>query len=255
MSKLILNHVNKSFGGVHAVNDFSLEAQGDGIVSIIGPNGAGKTTIFNLISGIYPLDSGTMYLDDQEFTGKEQYQIALMGIARTFQNIRLFKGLNCLENVMTALDSRSKTNLLDVAFLSKRKAREEKEGRERAMEELKWVGLEKVAREKPENLSYGHQRRLEIARALVQQPKILLLDEPTSNLDPFHVKKIEETVQAYCTENQALLVMATHNLSQAKRMATKVLFIYEGKILTSGDTNELLSNPKSEQLRFFLEWS
>ena len=244
MSKLILNHVNKSFGGVHAVNDFSLEAQGDGIVSIIGPNGAGKTTIFNLISGIYPLDSGTMYLDDQEFTGKEQYQIALMGIARTFQNIRLFKGLNCLENVMTALDSRSKTNLLDVAFLSKRKAREEKEGRERAMEELKWVGLEKVAREKPENLSYGHQRRLEIARALVQQPKILLLDEPAAGLNPKEVKELTELIREVKEQRNLTILLIEHHIDMVMELSERIYVQNFGETIFVGTPREVQQDPK-----------
>ena len=244
MSKLILNHVNKSFGGVHAVNDFSLEAQGDGIVSIIGPNGAGKTTIFNLISGIYPLDSGTMYLDDQEFTGKEQYQIALMGIARTFQNIRLFKGLNCLENVMTALDSRSKTNLLDVAFLSKRKAREEKEGRERAMEELKWVGLEKVAREKPENLSYGHQRRLEIARALVQKPKILLLDEPAAGLNPKEVKELTELIREVKEQRNLTILLIEHHIDMVMELSERIYVQNFGETIFIGTPREVQQDPK-----------
>ena len=244
MSKLILNHVNKSFGGVHAVNDFSLEAQGDGIVSIIGPNGAGKTTIFNLISGIYPLDSGTMYLDDQEFTGKEQYQIALMGIARTFQNIRLFKGLNCLENVMTALDSRSKTNLLDVAFLSKRKAREEKEGRERAMEELKWVGLEKVAREKPENLSHGHQRRLEIARALVQKPKILLLDEPAAGLNPKEVKELTELIREVKEQRNLTILLIEHHIDMVMELSERIYVQNFGETIFVGTPREVQQDPK-----------
>ena len=244
MSKLILNHVNKSFGGVHAVNDFSLEAQGDGIVSIIGPNGAGKTTIFNLISGIYPLDSGTMYLDDQEFTGKEQYQIALMGIARTFQNIRLFKGLNCLENVMTALDSRSKTNLLDVAFLSKRKAREEKEGRERAMEELKWVGLEKVAREKPENLSYGHQRRLETARALVQKPKILLLDEPAAGLNPKEVKELTELIREVKEQRNLTILLIEHHIDMVMELSERIYVQNFGETIFVGTPREVQQDPK-----------
>ena len=244
MSKLILNHVNKSFGGVHAVNDFSLEAQGDGIVSIIGPNGAGKTTIFNLISGIYPLDSGTMYLDDQEFTGKEQYQIALMGIARTFQNIRLFKGLNCLENVMTALDSRSKTNLLDVAFLSKRKAREEKEGRERAMEELKWVGLGKVAREKPENLSYGQQRRLEIARALVQKPKILLLDEPAAGLNPKEVKELTELIREVKEQRNLTILLIEHHIDMVMELSERIYVQNFGETIFVGTPREVQQDPK-----------
>ena len=243
MSKLVLNHVNKSFGGVHAVNDFSLEAQGDGIVSIIGPNGAGKTTIFNLISGIYPLDRGNMYLDDEEFTGREQHQIALMGIARTFQNIRLFKGLNCLENVMTALDSRSKTSLLDVAFLSRRKAREEREGRERAMEELKWVGLESFAGEKPENLSYGHQRRLEIARALVQKPKILLLDEPAAGLNPREVKELTELVREVKEQRNLTILLIEHHIDMVMELSDRIYVQNFGETIFVGTPREVQQDP------------
>ena len=184
-----------------------------------------------------------MYLDDEEFTGREQHQIALMGIARTFQNIRLFKGLNCLENVMTALDSRSKTSLLDVAFLSRRKAREEREGRERAMEELKWVGLESFAGEKPENLSYGHQRRLEIARALVQKPKILLLDEPAAGLNPREVKELTELVREVKEQRNLTILLIEHHIDMVMELSDRIYVQNFGETIFVGTPREVQQDP------------
>ena len=145
---------------------------------------------------------------------------------------------------MTALDSRSKTNLLDVAFLSKRKAREEKEGRERAMEELKWVGLEKVAREKPENLSYGHQRRLEIARALVQKPKILLLDEPAAGLNPKEVKELTELIREVKEQRNLTILLIEHHIDMVMELSERIYVQNFGETIFVGTPREVQQDPK-----------
>ena len=243
MSKLVLENICKSFGGVKAVDNFSMEAEGQKIISIIGPNGAGKTTIFNLISGVYNSDSGKMFFDGKEITNAQQHEIALMGLARTFQNIRLFRGLNCLDNVMTALDARSKTNLLDVAFFTKRKSREEKIGREKCMEELEWVGLADLAMERPENFSYGHQRRLEIARALVQDPKILLLDEPAAGLNPKEVKELTELVREVSLKRKITILLIEHHLDMVMELSDKIYVQNFGKTIFVGTPCEVQKDP------------
>lgn len=243
MSKLVLENISKSFGGVKAVSDFSMEAEGQKIISIIGPNGAGKTTIFNLISGVYNSDSGKMFLDGKEITNAQQHEIALMGLARTFQNIRLFKGLNCLDNVMTALDARSKTNLLDLVLFSKRKSKEEKIGREKCMEELKWVGLADLAMERPENFSYGHQRRLEIARALVQQPKILLLDEPAAGLNPKEVMELTDLIREVSLKRKLTILLIEHHIDMVMELSDKIYVQNFGKTIFVGTPCEVQNDP------------
>ena len=206
---------------------------------LIGPSGAGKSSLLKMLALLEPADVGRIHINDQLISCNHADLSVRRQIVYVAQQEFMISG-TVLDNLLIGVRIR-KGNKQHYT--------------QKATQLLKDLGLEGYENKNPNHLSGGEWQRVAIARALILSPKILLLDEPTSNLDPFHVKKIEETVQAYCTENQALLVMATHNLSQAKRMATKVLFIYEGKILTSGDTNELLSNPKSEQLRFFLEWS
>lgn len=180
MALLEVKNIYKSFGGVKAIQDFSLEADAGQILGIIGPNGAGKTTIFNVISGVYPADQGTVILNGQDITKMEQYRITRLGMGRTFQNIRLFKGLTVQENVMCAFDPKSQYKILGGLLPTPRRRSEEKRGREQCMKYLEVVGMADYADERPENLSYGMQRRVEIARALMCEPKVLLLDEPAA---------------------------------------------------------------------------
>ena len=184
MSSLEVKGLSKAFGGVKAIDDFSFEVDDHDIVGIIGPNGAGKTTVFNLLTGVYPLDTGQVVLDGKELTGLPQHAITRAGIARTFQNIRLFRGLNVLQNVMTAADPYSDYNLLDVCFFTPRKRRRERAVRDLSRNYLKIVGLEGYEKERPESLPYGLQRKLELARALATKPRVLLLDEPAAGLNP-----------------------------------------------------------------------
>ena len=192
---LEINHIQKSFGGVQAVKDVSLKLDKGHIIGIIGPNGAGKTTVLNLISGIYPIDSGEIRLNGKLLSKVPQYKIARLGISRTFQNIRLFQGLTVLENVMTALDPTTKYCLVSALLHTPSKAKQEKRNRQKAMEVLKLVGLEQYKDDSPFNLAYGLQRRVELARAIVNEPQLLMLDEPAAGLNPSEIDDFIHLIQ------------------------------------------------------------
>ncbi|MEG2939224.1 MAG: ABC transporter ATP-binding protein [Oscillospiraceae bacterium] len=244
MSLFEMHNVCKSFGGVKAVIDFSMKAEKNQIIGIIGPNGAGKTTIFNLISGIYTADSGNIILDGVDITKKQQHEIALQGVSRTFQNIRLFKGLTCLENVMTTYDPKSKYNLLDMVIRSPRMKREDKEGRELCMNQLRWVGLEEYAEERPENLAYGLQRRLEIARALALKPKLLLLDEPAAGLNPKEVSDLTDLIYRIKEEHNTLILLIEHRLEVVMKISEIIHVQSFGETISVGTPDECKRDPK-----------
>lgn len=244
MSRLELKNVFLSFGGVKAVNDFSMKAEEGQIIGIIGPNGAGKTTIFNVISGVYPADSGQIFLDGEEITKLPQHKIALKGISRTFQNIRLFQGLNCLENVQTTLDAASKYNLLDAICLLPRRHKEEKRTRVRALQELEWVGLKDYALENPENLSYGLRRKLEIARALAADPKVLMLDEPAAGLNPKEVQDLTELIRRIRAERGITVLLIEHRLELVMSISDVIYVQNFGQTIAVGTPQEVQRNPE-----------
>ena len=244
MNRLELKNVYLSFGGVKAVQDFSLTAKEGQIIGIIGPNGAGKTTIFNVISGVYTADRGQIFLDGEEITKLAQHKIALKGISRTFQNIRLFHGLNCMENVQTTLDSTSKYNLLDAILLTPRRRAEEKRTRLRALEELEWVGLGDYVLENPENLSYGLQRKLEIARALAADPKVLLLDEPAAGLNPKEVQELTQLILRIRDERGITILLIEHRLELVMSIS-EVIYVQDfGQTIAIGTPAEVQQNPE-----------
>lgn len=242
MIRLETQHISKAFGGVRAVEDFSFQLNQREIVGIIGPNGAGKTTAFNLLTGVYPTDSGKIILDGQDITGLQQHQIAKAGIARTFQNIRLFKGLNVIENVMTAADPHSSYSLLDVIFSSRRKHVREAEVRELSRKYLATVGLSGYENEKPENLPYGLQRKLEIARALATQPKVLLLDEPAAGLNPSEVRDFIHLVKELRDEFQFSIVIIEHRMEVIMELSKRIYVLNFGKLLASGSPDAIRNN-------------
>ena len=210
------------------------------IVGIIGPNGAGKTTVFNLLTGIYSLDAGRVFLDGKELTGLPQHAITRAGIARTFQNIRLFRGLNVLENVMTAADPYSDYNLLDVCFFTPRKRRREQAVRELSRNYLKTVGLEGYEKEKPESLPYGMQRKLELARALATNPRVLLLDEPAAGLNPSEVRGFIDLVRTIHGQFQFSIIIIEHRLEVVMELSSKIFVLNFGKLLASGTPAEIV---------------
>lgn len=186
---LSLKNVVMKFGGVTALNDVTLDVKKGEILALIGPNGAGKTTVFNVVTGVYKTTSGTITFDGTVIKSQKRFQITQMGIARTFQNIRLWGDMTTLENVITATDVHKRSGLVGALFGLSRARREERENRERAFEILKFIGIDEYADRLAKNLPYGVQRRLEIARALGTSPKLLLLDEPAAGFNP--AEKVE----------------------------------------------------------------
>jgi branched-chain amino acid transport system ATP-binding protein len=232
--------ISKAFGGVKAVDDFSFDVGVNDIVGIIGPNGAGKTTVFNLLTGVYRLDAGSIVLDGKDLTGLPQHEITRSGIARTFQNIRLFKGLNVLQNVMTAADPYSGYNLLDVCFFTPRKRRREQAVRDLSRGFLKIVGLEGYEKEKPESLPYGLQRKLELARALATNPKLLLLDEPAAGLNPSEARGFIDLARAIHNDFRLSIIVIEHRLEVVMGLSSKIFVLNFGKLLASGTPAEIV---------------
>ena len=242
MSKLEAKGLCKAFGGVQAIQDFSFTVDDRQIVGIIGPNGAGKTTAFNLLTGVYPIDAGQVFLDNELISGLPQHEITQKGLARTFQNIRLFKGLSLIENVMTAADPYSSYNLADVFMFSSRKRNREKEVREMSRSFLELVGLSGLENEKPENLPYGLQRKLELARALASKPKVLLLDEPAAGLNPSEVQEFIQLVQRLHDQFDLSVLVIEHRMEVIMTLCANIYVLNFGKLLAHGTPAEIQNN-------------
>jgi len=243
MALLSINHVYKNFGGVKAVQDFSLEAELGEIHGLIGPNGAGKTTVFNVISGVYPADSGTVFLDGKDITRLEQYNITREGLGRTFQNIRLFRGLNVLENVMCAFDPQSKYGIVNGFIPGPKRWNEEKRGREICLNFLELVGLSNYINESPANLPYGLQRKLEIARALTCNPKVLLLDEPAAGLNHTEVDELTNLIQRLSRDGGFAIILIEHRLDLVMSISKIIHVMNFGKKIAEGAPDEVRNNP------------
>lgn len=244
MALLEVRHIYKNFGGVKAIQDFSLEANAGEIHGIIGPNGAGKTTIFNTISGVYTADQGQVILDGTDITKMEQYKITRLGMGRTFQNIRLFKGLTVAENVMCAFDPQSQYGLVGGLLpLPKRRA-EEKRGRETVQKYLEIVGMQDYMDERPENLSYGMQRRIEIARALVCDPKVLLLDEPAAGLNPNEVEELTELIRRISADGKFAVLLIEHRLELVMNLSQIIHVQNFGETIAVGTPEQVQHDPK-----------
>ena len=243
MALLEVKNIYKSFGGVKAIQNFSIEVNAGEIHGIIGPNGAGKTTIFNTISGVYTADEGSVFLNGQDITKMEQYKITHLGMGRTFQNIRLFKGLTVEENVMCAFDPRSSYSILGGLLPTLGRKREEKRGRELCKKYLDIVGMAEYLTEKPENLSYGMQRRIEIARALMCEPKILLLDEPAAGLNPTEVAELTELIQRISKELGFGIMLIGHRLELVMSISHVIHVQNFGETIAVGTPEEVQHNP------------
>jgi branched-chain amino acid transport system ATP-binding protein len=242
MSRLEAKGLHKTFGGVQAIQDFSFSVGDRQIVGIIGPNGAGKTTAFNLLTGVYPIDAGQVFLSGELISGLPQHEITQRGLARTFQNIRLFKGLNVIENVMTAADPYSSYNLADVFLFNNRKRQREQEVRELSRGFLKMVGLSGLETEKPENLPYGLQRKLELARALASNPKVLLLDEPAAGLNPSEVQEFIQLVQRLHDQFDLSVLVIEHRMEVIMTLCSNIYVLNFGKLLAQGTPAEIQNN-------------
>ena len=214
------------------------------IYKSFGANGAGKTTIFNTISGVYSPDKGQVFLNGQDITKSEQHKITRMGMGRTFQNIRLFKGLTVEENVMCAFDPQSKYSILGGLLPTPARRAEEKRGRALCEKYLEIVGMQDYLNERPENLSYGMQRRVEIARALMCDPKILLLDEPAAGLNPTEVGELTELIQRISKEIGFGILLIEHRLELVMSISDLIHVQNFGKTIAVGTPTEVQHNPE-----------
>ncbi len=232
------------FGGLVAVKNVSFTIPEGKIVSLIGPNGAGKTTFFNVLTGLYRPASGTVLLGDRDITGQSPHKIASIGLGRTFQNIRLFGLMTAAENVMVAMHSHTTSNLLQVVARTKHQRREEKEAREFAQEMLDFVGVGKHADEYARNLSYGDQRRLEVARALALRPKVLLLDEPTAGMNPQESATFVDFVRRVRDEQRVSVLLIEHDMSVVMRVSERITVLDQGEKIAEGGPDDIRNNPR-----------
>lgn len=242
MNIVEVKNLSLNFGGVKAVQNVSLTIEKGGVTSIIGPNGAGKTTFFNIISGIYKPTSGTVIFDGKDITGLEQHEISLLGISRTFQNIRLFGQLDVLRNVQTALDSRARYGLFDAVFRSPQKRKIDKQNAKRSMECLELVGMAKYAREKPNSLPYGMQRKVELARALASAPKLLLLDEPAAGLNLTETEEFIQLLHSIQEKFHLTILLIEHRLQVVHTLSKKIYVLNFGELLAEGTSEEIQAN-------------
>lgn len=243
MTVLEIKNLCKSFGGVRAVENFSLSLEEGRIEAIIGPNGAGKTTIFNLITNIYRPTSGQIFLNGKVISEMQPYQTAQLGIARTFQNIRLFPEFSVLDNVRTACHQRANYTIFEGFFPFARRKRQEQELTEAAEQLLDLVGLTDRADEHAKNLPYGHQRRLEIARALALEPKLLLLDEPAAGMNPDETQRLMEFISDIRKKFNLTILLIEHHMEVVMGLSDFIDVIDFGKTIARGTPEEVQSNP------------
>jgi branched-chain amino acid transport system ATP-binding protein len=239
MSALLeLDKVTMQFGGVTALQDVDLSIQPQEILGLIGPNGAGKTTIFNVITGVFEPTDGDIRFDGASIVGKKRFQITKTGIARTFQNIRLFPDMSALENVMVGADARHLTSVPGAIIGTPRHRREEAEGREKSMELLQFVGIASRAEETAKNLPYGFQRRLEIARALATEPKLLLLDEPAAGFNPAEKNDLLGLIGRIRDRGYTVLLIE-HDMGLVMNISDRVAVLDFGEKIAEGAPAEV----------------
>ena len=236
-------NLSKSFGGLKAVQGVSIEAHAGRILSIIGPNGAGKTTFFNCLSGIYPLDSGTVELLGRPLAGLAPHEVARAGLSRSFQNIRLFPEMTALQNVLVGRFSRSPRQILSTILRTAAWRREEEGARERSRELLEFVGLGHRADDWARALPYGLQRRLEVARALATDPKVLLLDEPGAGMNPQEIGSMMSLVQSIAARGIAVVVIE-HHMKMVMEISHRIVVLDHGEPIAEGTPGEIRHDPR-----------
>ncbi len=234
--------VTKRFGGLTAVDNVSFDIQKGEIFALIGPNGAGKTTLFNTITGIYKPTSGTIEFEGRDITSLKPYRVAQFGIGRTFQQIRLFSFMSALDNVKVGEHHLMKAKLWDSVFKTRKARREEAAVADRAMELLEFVGIEQQAHNYARNLPYGHQRRLEIARALATNPRLLLLDEPAAGANPQEKVQLMELVQKVRDQGITILLIE-HDMKLVMGISERIVVLDYGEKIAEGIPQEVRSNP------------
>ena len=248
MAILSVNKLTKSFGGLTAVSNVNIEIERGELVGLIGPNGAGKTTVFNLLTGIYEPSSGTIALDRdgkvKQIGGMKPYAISKAGLARTFQNIRLFKELSVLDNVRIAMHQNIRYSLLSSFFHLPAYIREEKRVREECLKLLDIFSLAGKQDEKASNLPYGEQRRLEIVRALATKPELLLLDEPAAGMNPAETAQLTATIAQLREQFGFTILLIEHDMSVVMTICERIYVMDYGKIIAEGTPDEIKSNPR-----------
>jgi branched-chain amino acid transport system ATP-binding protein len=236
---LVAVQIRKEFGGLLAVNDLDFTIPTRSIVSLIGPNGAGKTTFFNMLTGLYKPTRGVVIFDGHDVTAKPPHAITKAGIGRTFQNIRLFPQMTALENVLVGMHSRLKGGILGSILGTPRVRREEREAREKARELLRFSGLRGVDEELAESLSYGDQRRLEVARALATEPKLMLLDEPTAGMNPQETVAFLDFVSKLREERTLAILLIEHDMKVVMGASERVTVLDYGEKIAEGTPQEI----------------
>jgi len=243
MTILNLQRLTKNFGGLTAVNNVSFDVERGSIAGLIGPNGAGKTTIFNLITGIYRPDQGEISFNRQSIRNMPTHHIVSLGIARTFQTIRLFQNLSVLENVLAGCHCRMNSGILSSIFRLPRQRKEELEALQKAMRILEYVGLDSQAEQMGKNLSYGNQRLLEIARALAAEPRLLILDEPAGGMNEQETGQLVSLIRRIRDADTSILLIE-HDMNLVMRVCEKIVVLEYGSKIAEGPPAEITENPK-----------
>lgn len=242
MYMLETRNLGIAFGGLKAVDEFNIKVKKGQLYGLIGPNGAGKTTVFNLLTGVYKPTAGSFFLNGENLTGKNPIEINKKGIARTFQNIRLFKEMSVLDNVKVGLHNQKKYNVMEGVFKFPRYFREENEMNKKAIELLKVFDLDKEKNFLSANLPYGKQRKLEIARALATNPKLLLLDEPAAGMNPNETAELMETIKFVRKEFDMTILLIEHDMKLVAGICEELTVLNFGTELAQGLTSNVLNN-------------
>ncbi|MBR6084001.1 MAG: ABC transporter ATP-binding protein [Spirochaetales bacterium] len=236
-------HLRVVFGGLAAVSDFNIEVNENEIIGLIGPNGAGKTTVFNLLTGVYTPTSGVITLCEKDLAGMSTVARSHAGIARTFQNIRLFKNMTVLENVTNSFNTRMHYSIPEAFLRLPRYWKEEKAAKNRALELLRVFNMQDMADEMAGNLPYGSQRRLEIIRALATNPKLLLLDEPAAGMNPAETENLMETIGKIRDSFHIAILLIEHDMSLVMGICEKITVLNFGEVIAQGTPEEIQKNP------------
>jgi branched-chain amino acid transport system ATP-binding protein len=244
MALLEVKNLGISFGGLRAVDSFHITIEKGQLYGLIGPNGAGKTTVFNLLTGVYKPNEGIITLDGKDITGKKTIDINKEGIARTFQNIRLFKDMSVLDNVKVGLHNKHHYSTVEGILRLPKYRKIEKEMNEQAMELLRVFDLDGQADYLASNLPYGKQRKLEIARALATEPKLLLLDEPAAGMNPNETQELMDTIHFVRDKFDMTILLIEHDMKLVSGICERLTVLNFGQVLTEGETSEVLNDPQ-----------
>lgn len=244
MPILEVTNVSKEFGGLTANKDISLTVNEGSITAVIGPNGAGKTTFFNLVTGVYKPTSGEILVEGKSVVGLKPDEVARRGISRTFQNIRLFGEMTVLENVLVGMHKHLKTGLLGILFNLPSTRNEELDAEKEAYRLLEYFELAPFLNEKAKNLSYGAQRKLEIARALATKPKLILLDEPAAGMNPKETKELTEIIKSMGKQFNVSILLIEHDMKLVMEISEHIYVLDHGEKIAEGNPDEIRTNPK-----------